>query len=137
MLSYDIAKRMVDASVAYAQSKKVNMTIVVVDISGTPVALARMDGANFLGPEIARGKAYGSAAFRAPSVELAKRAEENPTFYTSLVTLTGGKFVAAQGAVPIRIKGQVVGAIAASGNKPPVDEEVARAGLAAVQEVDN
>ncbi len=136
MLTYDIAKRMVDAAVAYAQSKQVNMTIVVVDNSGIPIALARMDKANFLGPEIARGKAYGSAAFRAPSVELAKRAEENPTFYTSLVTLTGGKFVAAQGAVPIKMKGQVVGAIAASGNKPQVDEEVAIAGMAAVHEVD-
>ncbi len=136
MLTYDIAKRMVDAAVAYAQSKQVNMTIVVVDNSGIPIALARMDKANFLGPEIARGKAYGSAAFRAPSVELAKRAEENPTFYTSLVTLTGGKFVAAQGAVPIKMKGQVVGAIAASGNKPQVDEEVAIAGMAAVNEVD-
>ncbi len=136
MLTYDIAKRMVDAAVAYAQSKQVNMTIVVVDNYGIPIALARMDKANFLGPEIARGKAYGSAAFRAPSVELAKRAEENPTFYTSLVTLTGGKFVAAQGAVPIKMKGQVVGAIAASGNKPPVDEEVAIAGMAAVHEVD-
>ncbi len=136
MLTYDIAKRMVDAAVAYAQSKQVNMTIVVVDNSGIPIALARMDKANFLGPEIARGKAYGSAAFRAPSVELAKRAEENPTFYTSLVTLTGGKFVAAQGAVPIKMKGQVVGAIAASGNKPPGDEEVAIAGMAAVHEVD-
>ncbi len=136
MLTYDIAKRMVDAAVAYAQSKQVNMTIVVVDNSGIPIALARMDKANFLGPEIARGKAYGSAAFRAPSVELAKRAEQNPTFYTSLVTLTGGKFVAAQGAVPIKMKGQVVGAIAASGNKPQVDEEVAIAGMAAVNEVD-
>ncbi len=136
MLTYDIAKRMVDAAVAYAQSKQVNMTIVVVDNYGIPIALARMDKANFLGPEIARGKAYGSAAFRAPSVELAKRAEENPTFYTSLVTLTGGKFVAAQGAVPIKMKGQVVGAIAASGNKPQVDEEVAIAGMAAVHEVD-
>ena len=136
MLTYDIAKRMVDAAVAHAQSRNLTMTIVVVDSSGIPVALARMDGANFLGPEISRGKAYASAAFRAPSAELAKRAEQNPAFYTSLVTLTGGRFVAAQGAVPIKMKGHVVGAIAASGNKPPVDEEVALAGLAAVQEVD-
>ncbi len=136
MLTYDMAKRMVDAAVAHAQSKNLTMTIVVVDSSGIPVALARMDGANFLGPEISRGKAYASAAFRAPSVELAKRAEQNPAFYTSLVTLSGGRFVAAQGAVLIKMKGQVVGAIAASGSKPPVDEEVALAGLAAVQEVD-
>jgi len=38
--------------------------------------------------------------------------------------------------VPIKMKGQVVGAIAASGNKPQVDEEVAIAGMAAVHEVD-
>ena len=134
MLTYDIAKRMVDAAVAFAREKELTMTIAVVDSSGTLVALARMDGANFIGPEVARGKAYGSAAFRLPSAELSKRSEENPVFYTSLVSLMGGKFVAAQGAVPIKINGQVVGAIGASGSKPPIDEEVAMAGLAALGE---
>jgi uncharacterized protein GlcG (DUF336 family) len=134
MLTYDMARRMLDAAVAHASQRGLTMTIAVVDQAGVLVALARMDGASFLGPEVARGKAYGSAAFRIPSAELAERAEASPVFYTSLVTLSDGRFVAAQGGLPIRIGGQVVGAIAASGNKPPVDEDVARAGLAAVTE---
>ena len=137
MLTYDIARQMVDAAVACARSKGVAMTIVVVDNSGITVALARMDGANFLGPEVSRGKAFASAAFRTTSADLAKRAEANPAFFTSLVTLSGGKFVAAQGAVPIKMNGQVVGAIAASGSKPPVDEEVAIAGLSGAEGVEH
>ncbi len=106
------------------------MTISVVDSSGTLVAMARLDGANVVGPEVSRGKAFGSAAFRVPSGELAERAEKIPAFYTSLTTLLGGRFVAAQGALPVFVDGQCVGAIGASGSKPDVDEEIARAGLA-------
>jgi len=136
VLTYDMAKQMIDAAVAAARAKNLAMTIVVVDNAGNPVALARMDGANFLGPEISRGKAFASVVFKSSSAELAKRAEDNPVFYSTLVTLSNGKFVAAQGGIPIKIKGQVVGAIAASGSKPPVDEEVALAGLAAAHGVD-
>ncbi len=136
MLTYEMAKQMVNAAVTSARSQNLAMTVVVVDNSGIPLAMARMDGANFLGPEVSRGKAFASAAFKVPSADLAKRAADNPTFFTSLVTLSGGKFVAAQGALPIKINGQVVGAIAASGNKPPVDEDVARAGLVAVKGID-
>ena len=136
MLTYDMAKKMVEAAVAAARSKNLAMTVVVVDNSGNLLALARMDGANFLGPEVSRGKAFASVAFKLSSADVAKRAEDNPVFYSTLVTLSNGKFVAAQGAVPIKIDGQVVGAIAASGSKPPVDEEIALAGLAAADEVD-
>jgi len=39
MLTYDIAKRMVDAAVAYAQSKQVNMTITGKTSRGKPNVL--------------------------------------------------------------------------------------------------
>ncbi len=137
MLTYDMARQMVDAAVAHARANGLAMTIAVVDQAGTRVALGRMDGSHFMAPEIARGKAYGSAAFGLPSAELARRAEESSVFYSSLTTLVGGKFVAAQGALPIRLNGQLVGAIGATGSKPQVDEEVARAGLAAVPGADH
>lgn len=133
MLTYDVARSMVDAAIAHAREKGLAMTVAVVDSSGTLMALARMEGANFLGPEVARAKAYASAAFRLPSAEIAQRAEQHPVFYESLSTLTGGKLIAAQGAIPIEIDGRVVGAIGASGGKPFIDEEVALAGLAALE----
>src|SRR5207244_3450455 len=71
MLTYDMARQMVDAAVAHARANGLAMTSAVVDQAGTLVALGRMDGSHFMAPEIARGKAYGSAAFGLPSAELA------------------------------------------------------------------
>lgn len=136
MLTYEMARRMVDAAVAYAGEHGLSMTVAVVDQGGNLVALARMDHTSFMGPEVVQGKAYGAVAFCLPSGELAKRAEANPVFYSSLSAATDGRFIAAQGGLPITVDGQVIGAIAASGSKPPVDEDVARAGLRTLQEAD-
>ncbi len=35
------------------------------------MCITRMDGCNFLLPDLARGKAYGAAAWKRPSAELA------------------------------------------------------------------
>jgi uncharacterized protein GlcG (DUF336 family) len=71
-------------------------------------------------------KAYTSRTFRIPSGEFVQRVKDNPT--TGAVHLTG--IVAAQGALPIKIGDEVIGAVGVSGAPGgEKDEACAKAGL--------
>jgi uncharacterized protein GlcG (DUF336 family) len=71
-------------------------------------------------------KAYTARTFRIPSGEFAQRVKDNPT--TGAVHLTG--IVAAQGALPIKIGDEVIGAVGVSGAPGgEKDEACAKAGL--------
>ena len=76
--------------------------------------------------ENSQRKAYTSRTFRIPSGEFAQRVKDNPT--TGAVHLTG--IVAAQGALPIKIGDEVIGAAGVSGAPGgEKDEACAKAGL--------
>jgi uncharacterized protein GlcG (DUF336 family) len=104
------------------------VSVAVVDASGNLMALQRMDGAGFLSPEIAWGKAWTAAAFRAPSGTVAENLAPAGGFVAGIASATHGRFMPRQGAVPIPSGG----AIGASGATSAQDEEIAQAGLAAV-----
>ncbi len=108
------------------------MTFAIVDASGHLVALHRMDGARFLTPEIALGKAFSAAAFGVPSAELRERAKNLPNFATAISAMTHGKYTPQTGAVPIKMDGAIVGAIGASGGTGEEDEEVCKRAVEAV-----
>ena len=56
-----------------------------------------------------------------------------PGFASSMATMTEGKFIMAAGGWPIRSAGTTIGGIGVSGgNAPGRDDEIARAGLAAI-----
>jgi uncharacterized protein GlcG (DUF336 family) len=76
--------------------------------------------------ENSQKKAYTSRTFRIPSGEFAQRVKDNPT--TGAVHLTG--IVAAQGALPIKIGDEVIGAAGVSGAPGgEKDEACVKAGL--------
>jgi uncharacterized protein GlcG (DUF336 family) len=82
-----------------------------------------MDGAPFVSPEIAWGKAWTSAAFRAPSGAVAENLASASAFTTAVSVGTHGRFTPRQGAVPLPDGG----AIGVSGGTAPQDEAVAAA----------
>ncbi len=85
-----------------------------------------------MSPNIAAGKAFTSSAWRISSAEIEQRAQSASYFYASFATMTGGRAIIRQGALPIVIGGQVVGAAGVSGGTSAEDEEVVRAGLTAL-----
>lgn len=125
--SSESARRMIDAAIDHAQRLGVTVSVAVVDASGHIVGLQRMDGATFLSPEIAWGKAWTSAAFRAPSGTVAENMAPAPGFVSGIASATHGRFMPRQGAVPL----PAGGAIGVSGATSAQDEEIARAALAA------
>lgn len=120
-------KKMVAASEAEARSRGVEVTLCIVDESGNLLFLQKADGAGLITIQFAQNKARHAAFYGRPSKD-------------GLDQLKGGRlsmlvFPEAfpdQGAVPIIIDGQTLGAIAASGAPSEVDEAIAQAGVDAL-----
>jgi uncharacterized protein GlcG (DUF336 family) len=113
---------MFDRALARAHELGVRVSIAVVDAGGHPVAAARMDGAAFMTPEIAHGKAWTSAAYRAPSGAVEQNLQEAPSFAAAVAVTMQGRFMPRQGALPLPDGG----AVGVSGAASAQDEDIAR-----------
>jgi uncharacterized protein GlcG (DUF336 family) len=130
-LTLDLARRLLDAGEAEATGRGLALTFAVVDAAGHPVALARMDGAPWITPDVALGKAWTAAAYGAPSAVQGEKMRDLPVFSTAVTVATGGRFTPQIGGLPIVVDGTVVGAMGASGASGAEDEAAVRAGLEA------
>ena len=80
--------------------------------------------------DVARGKAWAAVAMGASSRSLARRAKDNPNFFVTLATASGGRFLPQTGAVLIRDQdGSILGAAGASGGTGEEDESCCAAGI--------
>jgi glc operon protein GlcG len=89
-----------------------------------------MEMADCVACSILRGKSYASAAFGGVRAERTQRAN-NPVM-RALMHMEDGQIIPQQGAVPIKRGNELIGAIGVSGASSQEDEEIARAGLAAL-----
>lgn len=124
------AARIIQAGEASAKSQGIKVSIAVVDTRGDLVALSRMDGARFFTPDVARGKAMVAAVFGQSSALLAERA--NSPVFQSLNQMHQGRFVFGQGGLPIAKGNEIVGGVGVSGGTSQQDEDIGKAGLAAL-----
>ncbi len=127
-LSLDDANRMIEAAKAQAGGLGVSLSIAVCDGGGTLLAFNRMAGASAITATVAQGKAAASAGFGRASGTL----QADSPVIQAVIAATGGRMLPAQGAVPIRQDGELVGAIGASGASSQQDEDCAQAGLDAL-----
>ncbi len=127
-LTLDDANRMIEAAKAKADEIGVSLSIAVCDGGGTLLAFNRMGGASAITATVAQGKAAASAGFGRASGTL----QADSPVIQAVISATGGRMLPAQGAVPIRQNGELVGAIGASGASSQQDEDCAQAGLDAL-----
>ena len=101
--------------------------VAVLDAGGHLIAVEREDGASYLRPTIAIGKASGALAMGFGSRELARRAERTPAFVQALTQMTGGGLVPVPGGVLVRAAADspAIGAVGVSGDTSDHDEECA------------
>jgi uncharacterized protein GlcG (DUF336 family) len=130
-MTLEIADRAARAALSHARSKNLTLTVSVVDEAGRLVLTMKGDGTGFLTPETSRAKAVAAAAFRTPTLELAAMHGSNP-FWSGVPIVSGGSALPTGGAVPIRSKGRVIGAIGCAGGTAEQDHESAAAGAAAL-----
>jgi uncharacterized protein GlcG (DUF336 family) len=120
------ANSAIEAGIAHASAIGSPSTIAVVDVGGTIIVQARMDGASLSSVALAYNKAYTSLSCRLPTSEITKIAQPGGDFY-GIANGLGGRAIIFPGGIPIEIGGEVVGAVGASGGNGAQDEEVARA----------
>lgn len=134
LIGYDLARDAIAAGVAAAKERKVALSFVVLDAAGHLVASARMDGAAFITIEVARGKAFASAATGGqPGLSLGQRYQDNPMVWGNVSALGfGAPLLPAQGALPIFLEGELIGVMGASGAPSEVDDAVVAAAIEAV-----
>jgi uncharacterized protein GlcG (DUF336 family) len=126
-----------NAIIAAALSKAAELQlkplgVAVLDAGGHLVAFQRQDGASFLRPQMASGKAFGALAVGSGSRALSKVAIARPHFFQGLSGVSGGKIVPVPGGVLVRAKsGEILGAVGISGDTSDNDEAAAIAGIEA------
>jgi uncharacterized protein GlcG (DUF336 family) len=127
------ANLVIQAGITRANAIRSPSTIAVVDVGGTIVAQARMDGASLSSVVLAYNKAYTSLSCRMPTSAITKIAQPGGDFY-GIANGLGGRAIIFPGGIPIRIDGEVVGAVGASGGNGVQDEDVACAAASSLSD---
>jgi len=112
-----------------AREQGLSLAFAVVDQGGHLVALHRMDGAPWIAPEVAIGKAWTAAAYQAPSAAQGEKMKELHAFSSAISAATNGRYTPQIGGLPITDGDTVIGAMGASGGTGQQDEDVVRAAL--------
>src|SRR5882762_5829098 len=129
-ISYELAQKMVDAAVAKARELGVAENVAILDDGGNLKAFSRMDGAPIPTTEMAQNKAY-TALLGVSTQEFFNFIQGDPSLLAGIPTLA--RIAAWGGGFPIKVNGEVVGAIGVSG-APMVQNDIdcATAALALV-----
>ena len=131
-ISSELAQKMVNAAAAKAAELGVAENVVILDDGGNLKAFSRMDGAPILSIEMAQNKAY-TALFGVPTQEFFDFIQGDPSLLAGIPTLA--RVAAYGGGLPIKVDGELVGAIGVSG-APTVQNDIdcASAALALVSD---
>jgi glc operon protein GlcG len=127
-LTSDDAQRIMAACKAEAQSNRWLATIVIVDDYGALLLAERLEGAAPISAEAALRKARTAALTRRPTKFWEDRVKERPGF------LTFPAESMLQGGIPLTYRGECVGAVGVSGVQSKEDEQIALAGLSALEQ---
>jgi uncharacterized protein GlcG (DUF336 family) len=131
-ISSELAQKMMDAAVAKARELGVSENVAILDDGGILKAFSRMDGAPIPTIEMAQNKAY-TALLGVSTRDFFNAIQSDPSLVAGIPTLS--RIAAWAGGFPIKVNGELVGAIGVSG-APTVqsDEECAKAALSLVSD---
>jgi uncharacterized protein GlcG (DUF336 family) len=129
MITLEQAVAHIEAGKAEAERQGLKLSFAVVDAGGHLVASQRMDGAPWITPEVALGKAWTAAAWGTPSAAQGDKMKELHAFSAAISVATHGRFTPQIGGLPILEDGELIGAMGASGASGAEDEAVVRAAL--------
>src|SRR3954470_4449674 len=101
MITLERANALIDAGIEEARRQDLNLAFAVVDAGGHLVALQRMDGAPWIAPEVAIGKAWTAAPYGSPSAARGEKMTELHAFSAAISAATHGRFTPQIGALPI------------------------------------
>lgn len=131
-LTAERAQKIIQSSQTKALEMGNPFSIAVVDESGVLKAFTRMDGAPLLANQVAQDKAYTAVGFGMPTDQWHDFIKDDPPLADGAPTGID-RLVVFGGGYPLKVDGEVVGAIGVSGGHYSQDMEVAQAGLTAIE----
>jgi uncharacterized protein GlcG (DUF336 family) len=129
-MTMEKAQRIIEAGIAKAKEIRQPMNIAVVDVGANLTAFMRMDGAWLGSIDIAINKAFTARAFDISTLELGQNSQPGGQFFGIHVSNHDRVMIFA-GGIPIKMNGEVVGAVGVSGGSGKQDQAVAEAAAAA------
>jgi glc operon protein GlcG len=130
VLTLELAKRIAKVCTNLAHKKGFAIDLAIVDAGGYLVYFEREDGVSVGTIQVAIMKAQSSAVFGTPSKQFEINVREG---LIGMVALPG--MAPFEGAVPLEVEGDVVGAVGVSGVTKEIDGEIAQAGADAVARI--
>ena len=130
MMTMDKARLIIDAAIEKAKKIGQPMNIAIVDGGANLAAFMRMDGAWIGSIDIAINKAFTAKAFDISTLELGGNSQPGEQFY-GIHASNHGRVMIFAGGIPIKVNGQIVGAVGISGGSGEQDQAVAEAAVAA------
>lgn len=131
-LTYEGARAVLEAAARKADEMKLEISVAVVDEGGHLLAFGRMNNAKPSTAKVAITKAISAALRRAATGPLPNEQEASVLLSLGMPLASGGKLTCVRGGLPIAWEGTVIGGVGISGGTEDQDEEVARAGIAAL-----
>jgi uncharacterized protein GlcG (DUF336 family) len=128
MLGLDEAQRTIDAVVREAEKDGQPMSVAVTDSDGELIACFRMDGSHPRILQHAIRKAYTSGVMHRGTLDFKEQGRERDL---DLDDWGDMRLTTLQGGLPVRHKGEVIGAVGVGGNTIERDSEVCRIAVSA------
>ena len=126
-LTLNDAEFLLEHAHQYAQANGFNVSIAVVDETGSLLAMKRMDGASPMTAHLCLEKAKCSAISRRPSKLFEDIIKGGQMGFLTMQSFSG----MLEGGEPIMYQGQLVGAMGVSGVKSVQDAEIAQQAITA------
>jgi uncharacterized protein GlcG (DUF336 family) len=123
-----IAKKIADRVEDESVKQNVPVAVTVIDIHGNVVLTHRMTGAPAFSLELAERKAYTSALVGLRTADLAPLVQPGEALYP-LLAVSGGRYSAIGGGVPLTHESQVIAGVGVSGGTVEQDVAVIEAAI--------
>ena len=127
-LDYGDAKRAIELIVEKLSQLQKAAVVVVADVHGDLICLARMDGAPVSSIQVAMNKAWTAARERKPTKEIGDKVK-HPEKGHDIAYYGDARYVGWGGGIPVRKNGEVVGSVAVSGLSSNEDVALATLGV--------
>ena len=123
-----IAKEIADRAEAESVKQNVPVAVTVIDIHGNVVLTHRMNGAPTFSLELSERKAYTSALVGMRTADLLPLVQPGAELYP-LLTVSGGRYSAIGGGVPVTSDDQVIAGVGVSGGTVEQDTDIVEAAM--------
>jgi uncharacterized protein GlcG (DUF336 family) len=123
-----VAKNIAERVEAESTRTKVPVAVTVIDLHGNVVLQHRMTGAPLFSLELSERKAYTSALVRIRTADLVPLVQPGAPLYP-LIMVSGGRYSAMGGGVPLTNEGEVIAGVGVSGGTTEQDIAIIEAAV--------